>query len=288
VRAWLALVAFAACGNPAQDIIGSATRFRDRMCACKDQACIDSVDDEQKRWDATEREKLRANAESSADYFTQEKAARDQGDDCRKHVEKSLAPSPIIDAAVPDAPVDAAAPDALQPLPPATPIDITAAIRDARAWAMSKRNGTLGYIGVDYIGSDGVLDADDGEIQLHFGIGPVDDPSRKTGKPVKHPDFSPQCFSLVLAHAEWKAHDVTCDKTFIEQPTCTPVDVWKRALADTHDKDGLTKDALAVIELSAAGTLHEWTLRVDDDLRKVHIFRAYPDDCAVSVEKPTK
>lgn len=277
IIATIAPIAIAACGNPAKDIIVGAQKFRDEMCACQTELCLMNVDAGWRIWLRGERQSLADRAESSADYFVDEHAAQREMEACQTRISKSLAPPPVDAAPPPPA-------DEYAPLPPQKPISADAAIRSARTWAQEKRNSTLGSVRAVYVDADGVLDPNAGEIHIAFGIGPVDDPSRKTGAPVVHPDFSPQCFTLVLAKGTWTRRDDSCGSVFTRPVACMPSDIWKKALADTKTKDGLAKDFVASIEIS---TVYQgnWMLRVDDDMRKVHVMRMIPDDCPLAVEK---
>jgi hypothetical protein len=53
---WIALVVLAACSKdapPVSPLVGQSRTLADRMCACRDAACADSVDQE---WNALPRD----------------------------------------------------------------------------------------------------------------------------------------------------------------------------------------------------------------------------------------
>lgn len=274
MRATVILVLMVACKKePSAEsvsLLRMAEALTNTMCACTDFACANKVHIE----NAAVRETIKARASELHDTnFENLRRYSADYDACLVKAKLSVDLTPA------DASIDAAPTDENAPLPPTKPVNVDQAIRDAKEWAKTKRNGVLAEVAIDYVDISGTLDDEDGAIELSFGQGPIDDPKRKTGAPVKRPDGSQACFALRLAKGVWTRTSLRCGATFAPLVTCPVVEVMRKAVALKAPADALAKVALR-------GTSKlQWDVGIDDELRNVHFRHFFDDDCTLSVEQ---
>lgn len=221
--------------------------LRDRVCACKDIECVGQAMREARRFDPSRR---RSGDEET--LFRQLKV-------CVSNV----APTPT------------------QPAVPAKP-HADAVLAAARTWQRAF-NARLGVreATISYVESNGMLDAEHGQVMLAFGwVGkPVDDPKRKTGAPIPADNARPnECQLFGFAQGKWTPYEAEWCQDIADAPLrCSIEQIWKRAV----NREAPT-DALAVIHYSS-GT---WNFTITDDPRNVHFNASFPDDCPLAVEQP--
>lgn len=262
-RALLALLLIAGCKrkHDADELVAS---YRDRVCACKDMACVATVNEE---FEA----RLRERSHPTADGRLVAEASQ-----C---IEKLAAAARPRDAAV----VTIDAPPPRMPEVP-SPVTADALLAAARAWQQELHPGlSPSEIYAIYIEANGTLDPEHGTfiVEYRFLADLTDDPKRKTGAPLKPSAERPaQCPKLRFQRGEWKREPVYsgCSDVMVV-PKCTVEHIWKRGLAA-----GAPAEALASI--SYVARIDAWRFAITDKPRGIDIDKYFSDDCKPVLEKP--
>lgn len=168
-------------------------------------------------------------------------------------------------------------------------------ITELMAEAQRRSKGLpIARITIDYLGADGIMDPQYARLEVSFGqyeseseAKPGDDPNRRTGAPVpkKPPPPKPsQCPRVTWRDGTWENRSGFCAKRVLP-PACTPQLVWSKAMVK-----GAPRDAVAKLtydgQLSKTQDTATWRFEIVDEVRGVHFFQTFPDDCAGMVEAP--
>lgn len=270
--------------HSSQDEI-DATRLRNEMCACLDEACRKHVRDKLEVWQHVVAD--RNSPEPLAPKAAEMLAALQS---CDALHASAPTPSPLPSGA-------ASAPTASAALPTDPHPSVAAFL--AELWRQAREDDDpdlqLRSVHVSYVRSDGTLDATYGEIKAATGFPepvpprPPDDSTRPTGAPIPVLPAPPRKTRETCPELEWSArtgwekNGWTCylgGELLGRQLRCSVVELWKRAIAK-----GAPPDALAVIRLQPGPNGNVWSFRITDELRGVHVSLDLPDDCDPVVEK---
>ena len=252
------------------------SEFADMMCACKDKACADQVQEGMTKW-ATDLA-AKGGAGEKLDAATVKKMT-ELGEKYAACMTTAMARN-AKPKLPPPAPKQPTLPAAV-----ASPATIDAVVTNARIWARGEHDQLhIVHLFVAYVGADGVVDPAHGKVTVELGrvSQRADDPKRRTGAPVTSAVSQPtRCTELSWTAQGWNRLTLEeCRDAAAPFPRCTVPTIWKRAI----DK-GAPADALAVLSLSES-TTRQWNFSIIDDLRKVAISYGFDDNCELMVEKP--
>jgi hypothetical protein len=292
MRGALAVVVFAlalaGCPSKETDFTEKAAvsmgAFRDRMCACKDKACADKVQEEMMRW-STEMAKRaprdRPNRNSDEMMKRMTEIGTTYGECMTKIYSEPVAEPPVEPSVKKGDPVPKNAVASLH-LPPPSYGTLWAdrLLADARTWARAQRTGrTLASATFAYVDRHGALDPADGEVALQFGAVDETETKRKLGGKVKAKPKRDDCFEVSTATGTWSLKQTECVDATEVALHCTVAQIWQRAV-----EKKAPEEALATITL-ATSPAPTWIFAIDDEPRKVHILHTFADDCPLAVEK---
>ena len=281
IRRWLpallVLVAAPACKkrSATSRAIAEFAEFADRMCACKDQACADRLQEDMTKWSQELAAKSAPEKPSAADA----KRMQENGAKYAACYSKATGGGqPTIRAA--------------EPTPPAPSEKITNADRLIKFSYDNLGGLAVSKLLISYVRADGTIDEKYGEAIVDLGKpkppDPADDPNRPIGAPVIQTapvideDVSARCPVYTWKAGVRTSEDTTCimSDQGLARPKCSVVEVWKRAV----DK-GAPKQGLAVMELRS-GSPQSWHFSIDDEPRSIHFSLDVDDTCAPTLEKP--
>ncbi len=274
--AFLVLVAACKMKKPEVDqdaAVVAMLEFKDQMCACKDKACADKVQETMTKW--------------STDMAARAGNKRDNANEAQieKMTEIGQVYGECMTRAMSTKDEPAPTPPPSPPLPrtdtPPAPSSWNAddLVRQAREWVTKSKPGrVIAAVKYSYVDRVGVLDATYGAISIDFGR--VDDRNvkRRLGTPVQPKVVHDDCFSMSTTGGAWivKAHK--CGDTLDEIPRCNIPAIWKRAIERKANTE-----AVAVIELDVLAKT--WTFAIDDEPTSMHVREQFPDDCELNVER---
>lgn len=90
----MALMTGSGCGGGgADEILGKMRSFKDKVCACKDKACIEGVEKEMMEWAMKNMDKMKNMKPTKAQDEAADKI-EDEMDKCKEKVEAAAAPAP--------------------------------------------------------------------------------------------------------------------------------------------------------------------------------------------------
>lgn len=246
--------------------------FATEMCACTGRACVEGLQVARASWSTG----MTTPRKVPPAVLTQMEASNERARACEHRImATSASPSPDHPA------IDAGVPADAGPPPIASPAEAQEVLRVARDWGGGER---VARLDVAYVGADGVLDPEFGKVTARFGAAPVsgDDPTRRTGLPVKPPpeQTAPCRRTVWSATTGWSFEDVPCKPVAAVGPRCPLPEVWNKAIAM-----GAPADAIASITYDTTMT-PIWLFVIRDAPRDVNVQLAVPDDCALAVEAP--
>ncbi len=250
------------CKKKTPSALWAAREYRDRVCACKDAACITAANEE------LARSLPRGGDQLSEDETRQLQSYAAQANDC---ISKAT-------GAIPERPLPT------QPSPlPTTPTAHTAdaLLAAARTWQrINHPKLAVWSLEAMYVDQAGTLDAEYGEVRVELRTTSLpDDPKRKTGAPVAIDTTPAQCPQLRWKDT-WTADDESCATgATAYTPKCTVEQIWKRAIAQ-----GAPADALAAVTFTMSSG-PSWTFDITDNPRNVHVHLPFDDDCERALEK---
>jgi len=274
VVAFGALVLLAGCkkkssGDAAVDV-AKFGEFTDRLCACKDKACGESVQEEMTRWSA---EMAKRGAGSRPDEAMVRKMTEvgQRYGACITRVMSAESTAPATE--------------------PGKPLLGDALVKQAFDEAGAAH--TVTSLQISYMREDGVIDPTYGTAEVSLGKrkapSPADDPKRPIGAPVAAaPLFDEDPLARCPAYS-WKAGVRTKSEGScislgeLARPHCSVVEVWKQAI-----EAGAPAQGLAVLSLQANGPDDKqyWSFSIEDAPRDIHFSKTVPDVCDPTLEKP--
>jgi hypothetical protein len=280
-----AVLLLAACPSKKTDeteqAIAMMREFRDRMCSCKDKACVDKVQEDITKWSTDMAQKSskhdRKPREDQMKQLTE--AATAYGECLTKQM---MAMQPPVDPPAKGDPV----PNPVTPspnLPPPSHGTMWAdrLLTDARTWARSKREGrNLASAVFAYVDRHGALDPADGEVRLRFGRFDEVEHKRKLGAKVRPKPAYDDCFEVSTTNGTWSEAPVGCIEAGPVAIHCSVAQIWQRAI-----EKQVPAEALATITLTVNASTATWLFTIEDEPRNVHIRHAFADDCPLAVEK---
>ncbi len=270
------LILLAGCpdkNNPERQIrmaVVKMSEYADKMCACKDKACADRVNEELTRW-STE---MARDAGQVRDHKPDEEAMKKMVDAGTRYGEcmTKVMGEPYATPPREDIP------------PASTTHDADVLIREARTWARGKHpQHFVTDARINYVDSNGELDPEYGEVVIAFGrsFRSADVPKRKIGAPVvvqKEPD---DCFQLSWKRgAGWSRTTFGCNETDEVNMRCATRQIWMAAIQRTAPPQGL-----ATLSWRPTANGGSWEFRIQDEPRKINIVESFEDDCPLAVEK---
>jgi hypothetical protein len=88
----MALMAGSGCGGGgADEILGKMRGFKDKVCACKDKACVEGVEKEMMEWAMKNMDKMKNMKPTKAQDEAADKI-EDEMDKCKEKLEPAAAP----------------------------------------------------------------------------------------------------------------------------------------------------------------------------------------------------
>ena len=251
-----------------RNVVATFRGFADRMCACKDKACADRVQNEMSTW-STEMARTMKVEKAKPDEALM-KEMTELGTRYGECMTKVMS-----------------APDVAPPRNDVPPTSSSQSadtlLRTARDWARATQPAHfISVVELDYVDASGALDSEHGRVSITFGRARLaaDDARRKIGAPV--PNTAPSdCFRLTWAPPlGWDRMVDRCNEAFDVTSHCTTAQVWKKAI-DKHAPAA----ALAKIEMRSTPAGVSWRFAIEDEPRGIHIEESFADDCPFSVEK---
>jgi hypothetical protein len=281
----IAVVALSGCKTESKTksavaaAMAKMSEFADAMCACKDRACTDVVQESMTRWSAD----MAAKGDHRMDDRPDEAAMKKMTEIGQQYAE-CMTRAMMASEPPPPPPPKPAKPEV--PTVVASPATVEQLLAAARVWARGAHE-QLQVVDLDvfYVDADGTLDPDSGKVRIELGRATpsADDPKRRTGAPVKPAPTQPtSCMELSWTAADgWVQQSRgSCREAVIPYPRCTVPVIWKRAIAK-----GAPADALAVLHVQER-TPRRWSFAITDEPRNVAIQYSFDDDCELVVEKP--
>ncbi|MFN0253639.1 MAG: hypothetical protein ACKV2T_42620 [Kofleriaceae bacterium] len=279
--AFAGLLLLAACPSKSEAEKANAAmrEFRDRMCACKEKACADLVQEQVTAWGTEMSVKWRDLKPSEGETKRMSEYATTYSECLTKLV--MVAPPDESPVPVKGDPVPTqATPSPNLPPPSHGTLSADRLLVDARTWARAKREDrNLASAVFAYVDRHGALDPADGEVRLRFGRFDETESKRRLGAKVRPKAPRGDCFELSTANGSWREDPASCIEAAPVAIHCTVAQIWQRAL----DKQ-VPPEALATISLTINATA-TWAFSIDDEPREVHIRHTFPDDCPLAVEK---
>ncbi|MBA3465488.1 MAG: hypothetical protein H0T46_36485 [Deltaproteobacteria bacterium] len=275
------LLALPACKKKRPDEIELAMakfdEFRNKMCACKDKACADTVQDDMNQWS-------RENARTAGDRpvkpaEAQMKKMQEIGTQYGECMAKAMQAEPPVDVAT--------------PTPTPSPV-VALATGDQVVKHVYDTLGSyaVARLGLWYVRADGTIDPKYGYVEIDLAPprppDPADDPDRPIGAPIPVAPTADDHSSSDCPTVGWASGALTrkkrpsCEKVEVPlaRPKCSAVEIWKRAI-----DEGAPAQGLAVIELHATPSQH-WTFSMHDAPRNIHVLKEIQDTCAPTIERP--
>jgi hypothetical protein len=181
------------------------------------------------------------------------------------------------------------------PMTPPAPVKVTDADQILKqAFELVQTGHVVAELGVSYVRADGTLDPTYGTADVRLARykppAPADDPARPLGAPVPV-DTSAAEINGSCPKYSWKQGVRTDTTTFcstpgagLSKPSCSIVEVWKRAI-----DAGAPAHGLAVLTLNGTGPgipVQYWSFAIDDGPRNVHFSHSVQDTCEPTLEKP--
>jgi hypothetical protein len=262
-------------GN-ADEVLAVFHRLRDMMCACRDQACVDKVQEDMNRWSA---ENARSAGAAEPKLRPEElQQVQQLGTEYGECMAKVMGNTDVP----PEAPVAA-------PVERLTNADQIL----KRTYDGLKPNQSVGALSLSYVRADGTVDPTYGTVEIQLAKpprpDPADDPARPIGAPVP---VDPAAIDDVIAKCPvhtWKNGARTASETpcfrrgALTRPKCSVVEVWKRAI-----DAGAPANGLAVLALHEAigDEPQSWTFSIEDAPRNIHFAHVVVDTCQPTLEKP--
>lgn len=246
-------IALAACPNRdsperrTRTTIATIGGFTDRMCACRDQTCLDAVVADVSAWGAEQ-------AIAGADDKLDEESARTLASITKRYTEcmaalaTKLAPPP---------------PPPRDDIPaPAQSTNADVLLDAARAFARTKHpDRSLHAIRIENVDANGELAPRSGQLVVTFGRGQPTD----------------RCLELRWAPPDgWTRSSSECEDTHAAANRCSVREIWKRAI----ETDAPATARANVSFRTTTERYHRWTLRIEANV----VVRTFPDDCAVVLE----
>ena len=246
--------------------------LKDMMCACKDKACADKVQDELNRWSS-------------------EMASR--SDRPERPDEKLMKEMQEVGTQYGECMVKAMSGASTLPPPPSgTPQTADAIVK--QTFDQAGTTASVTQLRFSYVRADGVIDPSYGTADIHLGkpkrVAPADDPNRPIGAPVPVDRVAADDMMAECPIIEWKGGVRTEGKAScmsfgqLERPHCSVLEVWKQAI-----EAGAPAKGLAILELGtspAAGEPQTWSFAIDDAPRDIHFSKSVVDVCDPTLEKP--
>ncbi len=254
---------------PEQSLLPKVRDLTERMCACKDSACVTRVTDELVAWGKS----MPSNPPTPKPAELAEMqtlSTRLQGCINARGESSEIAGFP-------------AAP--------------TSQLKTADEIIHHTYAGLTGFgvarLELSYVHADGTLDPAYGKAAIRLGRSRTaleDDPSRPLGAPLPDPEPADEVAKRKCPDVAWnrgaRTHTLKpCQLVdALPRPRCAVAEVWKQAIAK-----GAPAEGLAVLGFRRGANPAEppyWSFVIDDAPRKFHFLKHIPDTCEVVAEKP--
>ena len=271
----IVLTVLAGCPKPHQDQAAAAVakmrEFMDKMCACKDKACADRIQDETTKWASDMAKTAADRPERPGEQVIEE--MRQIGTRYGECMAKAISGEAALS------------------MPPSSPgKPLLADVLAKQAFDQVGTTASVTLLRFSYVREDGVLDPTYGTAEVHLGKPKhkkaAADPNRPIGAPLPP---APEEVDDAMARCpvyEWKGGVRTEGQGScwsideLTRPHCSAVEVWKQAI-----EEGAPAKGLAILELGA-GEPQSWTFTIDDEPRSIHFSNSVRDVCDPTLEKP--
>lgn len=303
------LVALTGCKQrQSSDDVETMDTFRvfvTAMCACRDKACADGVQEGLTKWSVDMAKSSPSRRDEKLDEATM-KQMSEIGQQYAECMTKALQPPVPAEDPEQTSHLETTKEPAPPPVKLSSPADrptIAKLVAEARAYTRATEEQlAVHLLKLSYVASDGMLDPAHGALAIELSKAEVkgpdpaaipDDPARPTGAPIPPPPpaRTPSKRTHLVSRcptgtwsskAGWTWADRLCWKAPELIPRCSTAEVWSRAKAQ-----GAPANAVAIIELHSDddGT-QSWKFSINDPLRKVEVALEIADTCAPVVEKP--
>jgi hypothetical protein len=253
-----------------EESIRTMEAFATKMCACKNKACAEKVQDELVSWSQTTAAKSPEGRDNPPEAQVRRltAAATKYGTCMTTAMGSAAVIAPPVEADVP---------------PASKTGDADVLMRSATAWVRATYPQHVPVsISIYFADANAMLDDTHGKLYASFGrVAPTgDDPKRKTGAPITKAAVN-DCFGLVWDRERgWVKVREQCAQAYEAGIRCSVREIWKRAIAA-----GAPADALATLTITLKPGTRAWGFWITDEPRGVDISQGFEDDCAMVVEQ---